>query len=94
MTAFLSGEMKDTVEIVRAEAQDIVVLRLTLPQNPAATWVLEKVSARDRAWHLLDLTDRPDQFFSRKERAKLFRRWPGASSMWVKVSADIPAQVS
>lgn len=48
MTAFLSGEMKDTVEV-----------------NPVATWVLEKL-------------------FSRKERAKLFRRWPGASSTWVK----------
>ncbi|GFZ46798.1 Phospholipid:diacylglycerol acyltransferase [Saitozyma sp. JCM 24511] len=48
MTAFLSGEMRDTVEI-----------------HPAGSWVLEK-------------------FFSRKERAKLFRRWPGASSMWIK----------
>ncbi|KAK4688097.1 hypothetical protein P7C73_g2023, partial [Tremellales sp. Uapishka_1] len=48
MTAFLSGEMRDTVEL-----------------HPAGSWVLEK-------------------FFSRKERAKLFRRWPGASSMWIK----------
>ncbi|ORX35684.1 Lecithin:cholesterol acyltransferase-domain-containing protein [Kockovaella imperatae] len=48
MTAFLSGEMRDTVDM-----------------NPVGSWVLEK-------------------FFSRKERAKLFRRWPGASSMWVK----------
>ncbi|EIW70499.1 hypothetical protein TREMEDRAFT_68093 [Tremella mesenterica DSM 1558] len=48
MTAFLSGEMRDTVEL-----------------HPAGSWVLEK-------------------FFSRKERAKLFRRWPGSSSMWVK----------
>ncbi|KAI9639305.1 putative phospholipid:diacylglycerol acyltransferase [Dioszegia hungarica] len=48
MTAFLSGEMRDTVEL-----------------HPAGSWVLEK-------------------FFSRKERAKLFRQWPGASSMWIK----------
>ncbi|KAJ9118262.1 hypothetical protein QFC22_004173 [Naganishia vaughanmartiniae] len=48
MTAFLSGEMKDTVEI-----------------HPAGSWVLEK-------------------FFSRKERAGLFRKWPGSTSMWMK----------
>lgn len=48
MAAFLSGEMKDTVQM-----------------NPAATYVLER-------------------FFSRKERGKLFRSWPGSASMWVK----------
>lgn len=48
MTAFLSGEMRDTVEI-----------------HPLGSYMLEK-------------------FFSRKERAKLFRNWPGASSMWMK----------
>ncbi|KAK8864610.1 hypothetical protein IAR55_001860 [Kwoniella newhampshirensis] len=48
MTAFLSGEMRDTVEL-----------------HPAGSYVLEK-------------------FFSRRERAKLFRHWPGASSMWMK----------
>ncbi|TXT12886.1 hypothetical protein VHUM_01287 [Vanrija humicola] len=48
MTAFLSGEMRDTVEI-----------------NPFGSYVLER-------------------FFSRKERASLFRNWPGASSMWMK----------
>ncbi|KAG8909366.1 hypothetical protein FRC00_010267 [Tulasnella sp. 408] len=48
MTAFLSGEMKDTVEV-----------------NPAGSYVLEK-------------------FFSRKDRAKLFRSWAGGASMWVK----------
>ncbi|OCF30537.1 phospholipid:diacylglycerol acyltransferase [Kwoniella heveanensis BCC8398] len=48
MTAFLSGEMRDTVEL-----------------HPAGSWVLEK-------------------FFSRRERAKLFRRWPGSTSMWMK----------
>ncbi|KAG8980879.1 hypothetical protein FRB93_008884 [Tulasnella sp. JGI-2019a] len=41
MTAFLSGEMKDTVEV-----------------NPAGSYVIEK-------------------FFSRKDRAKLFRSWAG-----------------
>lgn len=48
MTAFLSGEMRDTVEI-----------------HPLGSYVLEK-------------------FFSRRERANLFRKWPGASSMWMK----------
>lgn len=48
MTAFMSGEMRDTVEL-----------------HPLGSYVLEK-------------------FFSRKERAKLFRSWPGASSMWMK----------
>ncbi|CAE6472572.1 unnamed protein product [Rhizoctonia solani] len=48
MPAFVSGEMRDTVEI-----------------NPAGAYVLEK-------------------FFSRKERAKLFRSWAGSASMWIK----------
>ena len=65
MTAFLSGEMRDTVEIVSPSPIGMVDGRL-IAQNPAGSWVLER-------------------FFSRKDRAKLFRRWPGASSMWVKV---------
>ncbi|KAG9084870.1 hypothetical protein FS749_004890 [Ceratobasidium sp. UAMH 11750] len=48
MAAFISGEMRDTVEI-----------------NPAGAYVLEK-------------------FFSRKERARLFRSWAGSASMWIK----------
>ncbi|EUC57472.1 phospholipid:diacylglycerol acyltransferase [Rhizoctonia solani AG-3 Rhs1AP] len=48
MAAFVSGEMRDTVEI-----------------NPAGAYVLER-------------------FFSRKERAKLFRSWAGSASMWIK----------
>ncbi|KAG7531668.1 hypothetical protein FFLO_04178 [Filobasidium floriforme] len=48
MTAFLSGDLKDTIEL-----------------HPAASWVLEK-------------------FFSRKERANLFHKWPGSASMWMK----------
>ncbi|KAF8320303.1 phospholipid:diacylglycerol acyltransferase, partial [Clavulina sp. PMI_390] len=48
LTAFLSGEMRDTVEL-----------------NPAGTYVLER-------------------FFSRKERAALFRAWAGAASLWIK----------
>ncbi|KAF9460770.1 Lecithin:cholesterol/phospholipid:diacylglycerol acyltransferase [Collybia nuda] len=48
MAAFLSGEMKDTVQM-----------------NPAGAYVLE-------------------QFFSRKERQKLFRSWAGSASMWIK----------
>ncbi|KAF8331369.1 phospholipid/diacylglycerol acyltransferase [Cantharellus anzutake] len=48
MTAFMSGEMKDTVEM-----------------NPAGTYVLEK-------------------FFSRRERASLFRGWAGSASLWMK----------
>ncbi|KAF8589534.1 phospholipid/diacylglycerol acyltransferase [Ramaria rubella] len=53
MTAFLSGEMKDTVEV-----------------NPAGAYVLER-------------------FFSRKERAKLFRSWAGSASMWIKGGTSI-----
>ncbi|KZO93943.1 phospholipid/diacylglycerol acyltransferase [Calocera viscosa TUFC12733] len=53
MTAFLSGEMKDTVEI-----------------NPAGSYVLER-------------------YFSRKERASLFRSWAGSASMWIKGGNDI-----
>ncbi|QRV83960.1 phospholipid: diacylglycerol acyltransferase [Ceratobasidium sp. AG-Ba] len=49
MSAFVSGEMRDTVEI-----------------NPAGAYVLEK-------------------FFSRKERARLFRSWAGSASMWIKI---------
>ncbi|KAK2464285.1 hypothetical protein APHAL10511_003742 [Amanita phalloides] len=48
MSAFLSGEMKDTVQL-----------------HPAGSYVLER-------------------FFSRKERAKLFRSWAGSASMWLK----------
>lgn len=48
MSALLSGEMRDTVEL-----------------NPAAIFLLEK-------------------FFSKHERAKLFRSWAGASSMILK----------
>ncbi|KAF8678940.1 Lecithin:cholesterol acyltransferase [Rhizoctonia solani] len=48
MAAFVSGEMRDTVEV-----------------NPAGAYVLEK-------------------FFSRKERARLFRSWAGSASMWIK----------
>lgn len=48
MSAFLSGEMKDTVQL-----------------NPAGSYVLER-------------------FFSRRERAKLFRSWGGSASMWLK----------
>ncbi|KDQ55163.1 hypothetical protein JAAARDRAFT_37689 [Jaapia argillacea MUCL 33604] len=48
MSAFLSGEMKDTVQM-----------------NPAGAYVLER-------------------FFSKQERAKLFRSWAGTASMWIK----------
>ncbi len=48
MSALLSGEMRDTVEL-----------------PPAAAYVLEK-------------------FFSRQERARLFRNWPGSACMMIK----------
>lgn len=48
MTALLSGEMKDTVEL-----------------NPAGSYALDK-------------------FFSRGERARLFRSWFGMAGMWMK----------
>ncbi len=44
MTAFLSGEMKDTVEIVRPSRGWVPGKNQLTGQNPAATWVLEKVS--------------------------------------------------
>ncbi|KAF8526019.1 Lecithin:cholesterol acyltransferase-domain-containing protein [Hysterangium stoloniferum] len=53
MTAFLSGEMKDTVAV-----------------NPAGAYVLER-------------------FFSRNERARLFRSWAGSASMWIKGGSAI-----
>ena len=67
MTAFLSGEMKDTVEINPAGAYGesngaLNLFRLTAPR----TSVL-------------------DRFFSKKDRAKLFRSWAGSASMWIKV---------
>ncbi|GAA5897307.1 hypothetical protein JCM6882_001854 [Rhodosporidiobolus microsporus] len=53
MSALLSGEMRDTVEI-----------------NQAAVYLLER-------------------FFSRAERAKLFRAWAGAASMLLKGGNDV-----
>ncbi|KZS88907.1 phospholipid diacylglycerol acyltransferase [Sistotremastrum niveocremeum HHB9708] len=53
MTAFLSGEMRDTVTM-----------------SPAGQYVLER-------------------FFSRKERARLFRSWAGSASMWIKGGSAI-----
>ncbi|KZV82876.1 LACT-domain-containing protein [Exidia glandulosa HHB12029] len=58
MTAFLSGEMKDTVEI-----------------NPAGAYIL-------------------DRFFSKKDRAKLFRSWAGSASMWLKGGSAIWGNVT
>lgn len=48
MAAFLSGEMRDTVNV-----------------SPAASYILE-------------------HFFSKRDRAKLFRSWAGSASMWIK----------
>lgn len=53
MSALLSGEMRDTVEI-----------------NQAAVYLLER-------------------FFSRSERAKLFRTWAGSASMMLKGGNDV-----
>lgn len=30
-----------------------------------------------------------ERFFSRKERAKLFRSWAGSASMWIKVISKV-----
>lgn len=70
MTAFLSGEMKDTVEM-----------------NPAGTYG-EHLSQGNRrplqiSWGSLVL----ERFFSRKERACLFRSWAGSASLWIKVTS-------
>ncbi|EJD47048.1 LACT-domain-containing protein [Auricularia subglabra TFB-10046 SS5] len=53
MTAYLSGEMSDTVQI-----------------NPAGSYIL-------------------DRFFSKADRAKLFRSWAGSASMWMKGGSAI-----
>lgn len=68
MTAFLSGEMKDTVELnpTGAYGKCISINWCAEPIRMAYSSVLER-------------------FFSRKERAKLFRSWAGSASMWIKV---------
>ena len=34
-----------------------------------------------------------ERFFSRKERARLFRSWVGSASMWVKVAGFVPIAI-
>lgn len=80
MTAFLSGEMRDTVELVRSSNSIAGAFA-----DSSTPLVLGYWRRRVIAVHL-KLMKADWQFFSRRERAKLFRRWPGASSMWVKVS--------
>lgn len=59
MTAFLSGEMKDTVEVNPAGSYGKVRSYISPTEpNPFLSSVLEK-------------------FFSRKDRARLFRSWAG-----------------
>jgi phospholipid:diacylglycerol acyltransferase len=65
MTAFLSGEMKDTVEV-----------------NPAGAYGGFPPDHRKLSHALRVVLER---FFSRKERANLFRSWAGSASMWIKV---------
>ena len=79
MTAFLSGEMRDTVDMVS----------LALPITSISSYPIESrwILGAGEGKHGAEPIRCPDggwQFFSRRERAKLFRRWPGASSMWVK----------
>ncbi|CAE6353271.1 unnamed protein product [Rhizoctonia solani] len=62
MAAFVSGEMRDTVEV-----------------NPAGAYgEMYRVGIDDLS------RVHSTQFFSRKERAKLFRSWAGSASMWIK----------
>ena len=74
MSAFLSGEMKDTVQINPAGAYG-----MTAPRSHPSLWA---------AAHRFSLV--LERFFSRKERQKLFRSWPGSASMWIKVSCHPP----
>ena len=67
MAAFLSGEMKDTVQVNPAGAYGMVYCAFVEEGLTVYPQVLER-------------------FFSRKERAKLFRSWVGSASMWVKVA--------
>ncbi|CAE6392804.1 unnamed protein product, partial [Rhizoctonia solani] len=67
MAAFVSGEMRDTVEV-----------------NPAGAYGYAGKGKLRRAE--IDYLPRAHKrkFFSRKERAKLFRSWAGSASMWIK----------
>lgn len=71
MAAFLSGEMKDTVQMNPAGAYGLCLTRCF---NYKVLTVDVQVLER---------------FFSKKERAKLFRSWVGSASMWIKVAVLI-----
>ncbi|CAE6380259.1 unnamed protein product [Rhizoctonia solani] len=67
MAAFVSGEMRDTVEV-----------------NPAGAYGYSRKGGLHQV-RLYDLSRaHASQFFSRKERARLFRSWAGSASMWIK----------
>ena len=70
MSAFLSGEMKDTVQVNPAGAYGAYAAR----SYPSKIQMLTV--------HIQVL----ERFFSKKERATLFRSWVGSASMWIKVS--------
>jgi len=70
MSAFLSGEMKDTVQVNPAGAYGAYAAR-SYPSKIQMLTVHVQVLER---------------FFSKKERATLFRSWVGSASMWIKVS--------
>ncbi|KAG6879647.1 hypothetical protein C0992_000089 [Termitomyces sp. T32_za158] len=72
MSAFLSGEMKDTVQMNPAGAYGMPYIShqsCKPTQTSTVTVVLER-------------------FFSRQERRDLFRSWAGSASMWIKVNIE------
>jgi phospholipid:diacylglycerol acyltransferase len=70
IAAFLSGEMKDTVQMNPAGSYGRALFLLSSHTNGSFT----------ESPHTLVL----ERFFSRKERQKLFRSWAGSASMWIK----------
>ncbi|SRR5258705_8839425 len=79
MSAFLSGEMKDTVQLHPAGAYGQSLSPLAL--------VLTIRTIKDESISLKAVLE---QFFSRKERQSLFRSWAGSASLWIKVYASVP----
>lgn len=69
MSALLSGEMSDTVQVSPAGAYG---MSTQCHDNLRSLLCVILYSVLER-------------FFSKKERQKLFRSWAGSASMWIKV---------
>lgn len=68
MAAFLSGEMKDTVQMN--------------PAGAYGAYIITNISLLPSTCLSLFLV--LERFFSRRERQNLFRSWAGSASMWIK----------